>query len=179
VSEALRLPAQAANAAGRGPEATSRLRRGSRIDEHVGNRDPRLTDGEWSRWLAAPEPTYETCMRRFDGRVVLVTGGGSGIGEATCRRLAAEGARVVVVDIDDDAARRVAAAIGGSAFRADVTDPAQSDAMIRYAVDLYGRLDRRRDPGRGRSRRLRLGQGRTARPDAQRGGGVRAPPHPL
>jgi NAD(P)-dependent dehydrogenase (short-subunit alcohol dehydrogenase family) len=80
-------------------------------------------------------------MRRFDGRVVLVTGGGSGIGEATCRRLAAEGARVVVVDIDDDAARRVAAAIGGSAFRADVTDPAQSDAMIRYAVDLYGRLD--------------------------------------
>src|SRR5262245_23118515 len=80
-------------------------------------------------------------MRRFDGRVALVTGGGSGIGEATCHRLAAEGARVVVVDIDESAARRVAEATGGSAFRADVTHAAQSEAMIRHAVTTYGRLD--------------------------------------
>jgi NAD(P)-dependent dehydrogenase (short-subunit alcohol dehydrogenase family) len=78
-------------------------------------------------------------MGRFDGRVALVTGGGSGIGEATCRRLASEGAHVV--DVDETAARRVAAAIAGSAVRADVTDPAQAEAMIRYAVELHGRLD--------------------------------------
>jgi NAD(P)-dependent dehydrogenase (short-subunit alcohol dehydrogenase family) len=53
-------------------------------------------------------------MGRFDGRVALVTGGGSGIGEATCRRLASEGARVVVVDINEAAAQRVADAIGGT-----------------------------------------------------------------
>jgi NAD(P)-dependent dehydrogenase (short-subunit alcohol dehydrogenase family) len=80
-------------------------------------------------------------MGRFDGRVALVTGGGSGIGEATCRRLASEGAHVVVVDVDETAARRVAAAIAGSAVRADVTDPAQAEAMIRYAVERHGRLD--------------------------------------
>ena len=73
--------------------------------------------------------------------MALVTGGGSGIGEATCHRLAAEGARVVVVDIDDPAAQRVAQATGGTAFRADVTDAAQCEAMIRHAVTTYGRLD--------------------------------------
>jgi meso-butanediol dehydrogenase / (S,S)-butanediol dehydrogenase / diacetyl reductase len=80
-------------------------------------------------------------MRRFDGRVALVTGGGSGIGEATCRRLASEGARVVVVDVDGAAASRVADAIGGSPFVADVSDPPASEAMIRHAVAAFGRLD--------------------------------------
>jgi meso-butanediol dehydrogenase/(S,S)-butanediol dehydrogenase/diacetyl reductase len=80
-------------------------------------------------------------MRRFEGRVALVTGGGSGIGEATCRRLADEGARVVVVDIDEAAARHVAGDVGGSAFRADVSDPAASEAMIEHAVVTFGRLD--------------------------------------
>jgi len=73
--------------------------------------------------------------------VALVTGGGSGIGEATCRRLASEGAKVVVVDIDEASAQRVAGEIGGTAFRADVANPVQSEAMIEHAVETYGRLD--------------------------------------
>jgi NAD(P)-dependent dehydrogenase (short-subunit alcohol dehydrogenase family) len=73
--------------------------------------------------------------------VALVTGGGAGIGAAVCARLAALGRRVVVVDIDADAARRVADAVGGAAFRADVADPGDNRAMVAYAVERYGRLD--------------------------------------
>src|SRR5213594_2889788 len=85
---------------------------------------------------------------RFAGKVVLVTGGGSGIGEATAKRFATEGASVVVVDIDAENARRVVEEIGGSgapgratAVRADVADPKDAEAMIRQAVETFGRLD--------------------------------------
>jgi meso-butanediol dehydrogenase / (S,S)-butanediol dehydrogenase / diacetyl reductase len=83
---------------------------------------------------------------RFEGRVVLITGAGSGIGEATAKRFAQEGAKVVVVDINDDSARRVTDEIksaGGrtSACRADVAQPKDAEAMIRHAVATFGRLD--------------------------------------
>lgn len=81
----------------------------------------------------------------FDGKVALVTGGGSGIGEAIGKALAARGSRVVVSDIKLDAAQRVADAItadGGvaSAFRQDASKPEDAEAAVRFAVDTYGAL---------------------------------------
>ncbi|MFY1633034.1 bifunctional aldolase/short-chain dehydrogenase [Solwaraspora sp. WMMB335] len=81
--------------------------------------------------------------RPLAGRIALVTGGGSGIGAATARRLAAEGAAVVVADRDGVAADRLAAELGGpdraSAVTADVTDTtAVEAALARAAVDFGG-----------------------------------------
>ncbi|MES2101293.1 MAG: 2-hydroxycyclohexanecarboxyl-CoA dehydrogenase [Pseudomonadota bacterium] len=82
-------------------------------------------------------------MRRFEGRTVVVTGGGGGIGGATCRRFATEGARVAVFDIDLDAATTVAEAIvaaGGqaAAFACDITDRASVDAAVAAAEARLG-----------------------------------------
>ncbi len=70
-------------------------------------------------------------MGLLDGQVAVVTGGGSGIGRATCRRMAAEGARVAVLDLDGESADTVAREVGGPAYAVDVGDP---DAL-RGAVD--------------------------------------------
>ncbi|MFI6326023.1 bifunctional aldolase/short-chain dehydrogenase [Nonomuraea sp. NPDC050556] len=74
-------------------------------------------------------------------RVALVTGGGSGIGAATVRRLAAEGACVVVADRDLGAAEKVAAEVGGLAVLMDVTDEGQVIAALRRAVMAFGGVD--------------------------------------
>ena len=85
-------------------------------------------------------------MGRVQDRVVVVTGGAGGIGAAACHAIAAEGAKVVVADLDAAAARAVADAIlenGGTATSVgvDVTDRSQVQAMIRQAVDTYGALN--------------------------------------
>lgn len=83
---------------------------------------------------------------RLRGKVAIVTGAGSGIGRATALRFAAEGAKLVVNDLDADAAGRVAKEIeaaGGiaRAFPADVADPRQVEALVREATTRFGRLD--------------------------------------
>jgi NAD(P)-dependent dehydrogenase (short-subunit alcohol dehydrogenase family) len=80
-------------------------------------------------------------VQRFKDRVAVVTGGAGGIGAATCRRLAAEGARVVVVDVSDDAAGALADELGGLAVRADVTSPEDNERMYALAVERFGRVD--------------------------------------
>ena len=80
-------------------------------------------------------------LSRFDDRVVLVTGGASGIGAATAVRLASEGARVAVADIDDVAAKEISASIDGFSVHVDVTDIASVRAGIAEATSALGPID--------------------------------------
>jgi NAD(P)-dependent dehydrogenase (short-subunit alcohol dehydrogenase family) len=85
-------------------------------------------------------------MAQFTDKVALVTGGGSGIGEATAKELAAKGAKVVVLDLNLDAAQRVAEEIGqaggtASAFQANTAVKEDSEKAVRFAVETYGKLN--------------------------------------
>lgn len=85
-------------------------------------------------------------MKRFEGRVVVVAGAGSGIGAASARRLADEGAQVIVGDLDHGTAQQVADEIvksGGqaTAVQYDQADEAAVEALIGSAVEVYGGLD--------------------------------------
>ena len=77
----------------------------------------------------------------LEGRVALVTGGGSGIGAATARRLAEEGMRVCVVDMNGDSAATVADEIGGFAVAADVSDSRQVDSAFAACMNRFGCVD--------------------------------------
>ncbi len=80
-------------------------------------------------------------MRRLEGRRALVTGGGQGLGEALCLRLAAEGAKVTVADINIETARAVADQIGGVAIACDVTDYDACGRMAAEAASAMGGID--------------------------------------
>jgi NAD(P)-dependent dehydrogenase (short-subunit alcohol dehydrogenase family) len=81
-------------------------------------------------------------LLRLDGRVALVTGGGSGIGRASAHALAQAGAHVAVSDIDEDAARAVAHEIGrGEAHRLDVADEAAVEAVVGAVMGRHSRID--------------------------------------
>ena len=66
----------------------------------------------------------------IQGQAAIVTGGGSGLGEAVARELARLGAKVAVLDVNEDGARRVAADIGGVAVRCDICDTASVNAAL-------------------------------------------------
>ncbi len=78
---------------------------------------------------------------RVDGLVAVVTGGCSGIGLASVRRLAAEGARVVIGDVDDSRGPDVAEQVGGLYLRTDVTSKTDVDALFALAYETYGSVD--------------------------------------
>ena len=83
----------------------------------------------------------QAVVRRLADRVAVVTGGASGIGLATARRFAAEGAHVVVGDVDPESGTAAAEEVGGVFVHVDVTSPEQVDALFQTAVDTYGGLD--------------------------------------
>jgi len=82
-------------------------------------------------------------MNRLAGKTALITGAASGFGAEMARLYAAEGARVVIADINDGGAGQVAAAIGAAAspVRCDVTRRADVDAAVKHTLQAFGRLD--------------------------------------
>jgi NAD(P)-dependent dehydrogenase (short-subunit alcohol dehydrogenase family) len=85
--------------------------------------------------------TSRVVVGRLDGRVAVVTGGGSGIGLASARRMADEGARIVVADIDTASGEAAAKEVDGLFVRTDVTDEDQVRALFDAAKDTYGSVD--------------------------------------
>lgn len=101
-----------------------------------------------SRTMNRQDRLNREAMRRLEGRVAVVTGAGGGIGAACAERMASEGARVVVADIDGDAATRVADQINGAVSTAsatscqvDVSSESDVERAIGHALRQFGRLD--------------------------------------
>jgi NAD(P)-dependent dehydrogenase (short-subunit alcohol dehydrogenase family) len=80
-------------------------------------------------------------VERLRDRVAVITGAGSGIGLATARRFAAEGARVVAVDVSADAGEAAAQEVGGEFVACDVSDEGQVRALFEGVVERHGRVD--------------------------------------
>jgi NAD(P)-dependent dehydrogenase (short-subunit alcohol dehydrogenase family) len=81
-------------------------------------------------------------MGKLDGKIAVVTGGGSGIGEATARLFVAEGAVVLIADIDEVGGTRVSKDLGSAAafLKTDVGVPEQVEAMVKFTAERFSRL---------------------------------------
>lgn len=75
------------------------------------------------------------------GKSVVVTGAGHGIGRALAMRFGLEGAKVAVADVEEAAARHTAEAIGGIAFRTDVSREAEIRKLVNAVTEQYGQID--------------------------------------
>jgi 3-oxoacyl-[acyl-carrier protein] reductase len=80
-------------------------------------------------------------QNRLQDRVAIITGGGHGIGRAYAQRLAGEGAKVVIAELDAAAGERVAGEVGGHAVHTDVADERSAQEMARRALQRFGRID--------------------------------------
>lgn len=82
-------------------------------------------------------------MKRLEGKVAIITGGASGIGEAAVKKFAAEGARVVIADVQEKKGCELAQTLGEAAFfqRTDVSNEKDVEQLIQAAVQRFGRLD--------------------------------------
>jgi NAD(P)-dependent dehydrogenase (short-subunit alcohol dehydrogenase family) len=85
--------------------------------------------------------TVTVVCKRLEGRVAVVTGGASGIGLASVQRLASEGAKVVVADLDTVAGEKAAAEVEGLFVEVDVTDQSAVEALFARAKETYGSVD--------------------------------------
>ena len=91
--------------------------------------------------MTKEEPMNESKCRRLEGRVAVVTGGASGIGLASVRRLADEGARIVIGDVDPTSGEAAAAEVDGIFVKTDVTSAEDVANMFRTAKESYGSID--------------------------------------
>ncbi|MFE0025725.1 3-oxoacyl-ACP reductase [Amycolatopsis sp. NPDC059021] len=80
-------------------------------------------------------------VQRFEGRVAVITGGASGIGLASARRLASEGAKIVIADVAPEQGKVAADEVGGVFVQTDVTDAEQVEALFQSTVDQFGSVD--------------------------------------
>ena len=82
-------------------------------------------------------------MGRLNGKIAIITGGASGVGEAAAKIFTAEGAHVVIADVDDANGARVVKEVGGKTLyvRTDVSRSADVEALVKKTVDTFGRLD--------------------------------------
>jgi NAD(P)-dependent dehydrogenase (short-subunit alcohol dehydrogenase family) len=99
---------------------------------------PKATEPTRNRGKGAAPPSTKGIDMNIQGQAVLVTGGGSGLGEATARELARLGAKVAVLDLNMDNAERVAKDIGGLAVKCNVSDPDSMAQAIETAAAAHG-----------------------------------------
>lgn len=94
-----------------------------------------------SMTLSPPAPSSSSIHFGHQGRVCIVTGGAQGIGEACVRRFTADGAKPVIVDVDDARGQALALELDALYIRCDVGDKAQVDALVAQTLATLGRID--------------------------------------